>query len=192
MSKFLGFIHHLMFGKIKFQESLVNEVIKLSADDEIEKRVDELGTIEAGNLEDIIDESNIHGWLQERVVLVENRFAKAVNLVMDKNPDMKEKLINEFYNFGQSENFSGNALEAYQLITQRFLDGMPCDGSLMQVINEPEHVKVKVVTDLHTPVWNKYGNEELYWQLRNSYIKGLLSSSKLELNIEEDKTFEIK
>lgn len=195
MSMFLGFIHHLMYGKIQFQENLVNVVLNMAEEKglvEVREEVNKLGVPENGALEDIIDTSNIHGWLQERVELVENRFAKSVNLLLENDNNIKPELLDKMYNLGLSESFKGNALEAYQILSQKFLDGMPCDGSLVPLLNEPYDVKIKVVTDLHSPVWERYGNKEFYWELRNSYTKGFLSNSGLELIVDSDKSFEIK
>ncbi len=64
----------------------------------MKKDLDENFPIEKGNLEDLIDSSNIHGWLNERVARSENRLAKAVSFLL-KNFDLeankkKEEKIN--------------------------------------------------------------------------------------------------
>ncbi|MGO3752331.1 MAG: hypothetical protein ACTJGH_06235 [Peptoniphilaceae bacterium] len=195
MSKFLGFIHFLMFDKIVFQEKLVNQVLDLSEKkgyEHIKSEVDKLGRIEEGSLEDIIDQSNIHAWLNERVNLVENRFAKATSLLLEEDKNLEDELLNKFFKLGVEENFNGTAKEAYALINSKFLDGMPCDGSLLLLENEDDNVKYKIVKDLHTPIWEKFMKNPIYWDLRESYIKGLLSNAKFEISKDSSNIYEIR
>ena len=70
MSLFLGYIHHLMYEKILFQEELLTSLLDLADEDKkisLSKDLDKEFPIEKGDLKDIIDEGNIHGWLDERV-----------------------------------------------------------------------------------------------------------------------------
>ena len=85
MSLFLGYIHHLMYDKVLFQEELLESLLELLDDDKKIKLIEELNRdfpIERGDLKDIIDESNIHGWLDERVRRSENRLAKTVAFLL--------------------------------------------------------------------------------------------------------------
>ena len=99
MSLFLGRIHYIMYDKILFQEEVLNNLLDLLEEDkrlEIKKDLYENFPIEKGNLEDLIDSSNIHGWLNERVIRSENRLAKAVSLLLkDFDLDeLKNKILN--------------------------------------------------------------------------------------------------
>ena len=97
MSLFLGRIHYIMYDKILFQEEILNKLMELLEEEkrkEKKKDLDDNFPLERGNLEDIIDESNIHGWLNERVIRSENRLAKAVSILLE-DFDL-EKLKNKF------------------------------------------------------------------------------------------------
>ncbi|MFR7873005.1 MAG: hypothetical protein ACLU3K_05100, partial [Peptoniphilus grossensis] len=71
MSLYLGRIHYIMYDKILFQEEILNKLMELLEEEkclELKKDLDDNFPLERGNLEDIIDERNIHGWLNERVI----------------------------------------------------------------------------------------------------------------------------
>ncbi|QQK08268.1 hypothetical protein [Miniphocaeibacter halophilus] len=182
MSSFLGFIHYEMFRKIQFQNFIVDKILniaKLHGYNYIVDNTNELGVLEEGNLEDIIDIKNIHGWLQERVGLVERKFALVTSQLISENPLLTEEIRFLMYKLGKEEKDYRNPKEAYELINSKFLDGMPCDKAI-GIIEEKENlISYKVVTDMHLNFWNK--NEKLYWDLRNEYINGVLSNSDYKL-----------
>lgn len=95
---------------------------------ELKKDLDDNFPLERGNLEDIIDESNIHGWLNERVIRSENRLAKAVSILLE-DFDL-EKLKNKFFEIGKNYEAGDSPMEVFSFITSKFLDGMPCDHAL--------------------------------------------------------------
>lgn len=41
--------------------------------------------------------------------------------------------MNVAYDFGDKEDFSGDAADAFQLMSDKFLDGMPCDMANLPV-----------------------------------------------------------
>lgn len=172
MSLFLGYIHHLMFSKIKFLDSLVAELA--AREPSIKSKVDEIGIIEDGELQDIIDESNIHGWLDERVNLVEKRFAVAVSEFL-KSGHSEDEILEILRDRAKSENFSGNASAAYQKMTSLFLDGMPCDGGIGLVENEDDKVVFQISSDLHKAIWDEYEGADLYWRLRDEFVDAMIS-----------------
>ncbi|MBL7575345.1 hypothetical protein SAMN00017477_0848 [Peptoniphilus asaccharolyticus DSM 20463] len=173
MSAFLGFIHHLMWQKINFTNSLAEEVIKdFENVESAREEIDALGTLETGELSEIIDTFNIHGWLADRVELVEERLAKAVEMYL-KDKDI-ESLKVKFFEKGKSENFKGSKSEAYALVSSKFLDGMPCDGSIT-VLSDEDDVEFVVYKDVHADIWNKYAGVETYWTLRDEFVRGVLN-----------------
>lgn len=83
MSAFLGPIHTWLFRKIKFQDELTNTILEIEAQEELVKRIDKAYvSLEQGELADIVDSANIHGWLQERISIVENRLAFVVTDIL--------------------------------------------------------------------------------------------------------------
>ncbi|HKM35519.1 MAG TPA: hypothetical protein VJY54_12400 [Lachnospiraceae bacterium] len=85
MSFTLGPIHTWLFNKIRFQDLLQRTILRdyeKDKDTTLSCQLDRrFGVLEEGELKDIIEEGNIHGWLQERVSLVENRFAFMVTQI---------------------------------------------------------------------------------------------------------------
>lgn len=181
MSLFLGYIHHLMYEKILFQEELLENLLELLDGDEkikLSKDLNKEFPIERGDLKDIIDEGNIHGWLDERVRRSENRLAKTVAFLL-RDFDIEE-LKNKFNDFGKSYEVGESPEEAYKFITSKFLDGMPCDHSLMIIKSEEDEFVFKVARDLHRDIWGNYVNPEYYWDLRDAFVSGSLENSGLK------------
>ena len=80
MSKVLGAIHHWLYRKIEFQNGLVerlSDMITRKGHDHgiLAEMEQKYGMIKKGSLENIIDNSNIHGWLQTEIAATENRLA---------------------------------------------------------------------------------------------------------------------
>ena len=188
MSLFLGRIHYIMYDKILFQEEILNSLLDLLEDDkrlEIKKDLDENFPVEKGKLEDLIDSSNIHGWLNERVTRSENRLAKAVSILL-KDFDL-DKLKNKFFEIGENYKAGDTPMEVFSFITSKFLDGMPCDHALAILKNDEDEFVFKVASDVHKSIWKEFVNPEIYWILRDSFIAGSLKYSSLKYEkIEEN------
>ena len=188
MSLFLGRIHYIMYDKILFQEEILDNLLNFLEEEkrnELKKDLDEEFPLEKGNLEDIIDESNIHGWLNERVVRSENRLAKAVSILL-KYFDL-EKLKNKFFEIGKNYKAGEAPMEVFSFMTSKFLDGMPCDHALAILKNDEDEFVFTVLSDVHKNIWKDYVSPEIYWILRDSFILGSLNSSDLKFEkIEEN------
>lgn len=92
MSAFLGPIHTWLYNKIKFQDAMALEVLNLAEEkgyaNDLKSRTDNrYGVLGNGSLEEMIDPGNIHGWLQEKVSMVENRLAYAVTALTEPDPE---------------------------------------------------------------------------------------------------------
>lgn len=189
MSLFLGYIHHLMFSKIKFLDNLTDRLIEEIEIDNKEDLVDGIYkfNLEEGELEDIIDTNNIHGWLDERVSRVETKFAFFISEILKRDESKISILKDKMNEIGREESIKfSSAKEVYQFITSKFLDGMPCDGSLMLLTNEDNQVIFKVLRDVHREIWEDFYDYKVYWSLRDSYIDGLLKDSKFILKREDE------
>lgn len=187
MSLFLGRIHYIMYDKILFQEQILDNLLNFLEEEkrnELKKDLDEEFPLEKGNLEDIIDESNIHGWLNERVIRSENRLAKAVSILL-KDLDL-EKLKNKFFEIGKNYKAGEAPMEVFSFITSKFLDGMPCDHALAILKNDEDEFVFTVLSDVHKNIWKDYVSPEIYWVLRDSFILGSLNSSDLKFEKIED------
>ncbi|SHH46532.1 hypothetical protein SAMN02745245_01376 [Anaerosphaera aminiphila DSM 21120] len=194
MSQTLGFIHHLMYGKITFLNSVTNSILEIAKRKKLNDlvyTVNEKGILEEGPLEEIVDELNIHGWIQKRVELVEEKFAAATSLLLSEKPEFKEEIFSLFNALGKSENFNGSPSDAYRLMISKFLDDMPCDHVLSAVDNE-NSVVFTIHEDVHAEYWNTYKNESLYWDLRSEYMKGVLSNTNYTLEKISENSYELK
>ncbi len=86
MSQFLAPIHTWLFDKILLMESIEKEIVNQYSDSKYQdahaKLVQKYGDfIPNQPLEQLIDQSNIHGWLQEGITVVENRLAFLITIV---------------------------------------------------------------------------------------------------------------
>ena len=77
MSAFLGPIHFWLYNKIGNQEKLTKEIADLAVQNGwIEDEACFIKTLPP--LETVIDEGNIHGWLQAQISDAETRYASLV------------------------------------------------------------------------------------------------------------------
>lgn len=195
MSKYLGPIHYEMYEKIKFLDGLTEKVLAFVKEEGLEDvyfSVSSLGKLEEGELENIIDTSNIHAWLQKRVQLVENKFAAAVSLSLKAKPELEETMGQMLYECGTKENFDGTILEAYQWMTAHFLDGMPCDHVLLIEYQEENSIRFVVQKDVHEKYWKVFKTEQIYWKLREQYLQGVFSHAGYHITKMEESTYEMR
>ena len=125
MSENLGPIHYLMYEKIKFQDEITDFLM-----DGNFCQID-YKPVSKKPLEEILDSENIHGFLQEKIDIVETRLAKALTLC--NNPS--EKLFNLGKRCAKDKDFSSFE-EIFTDLNNYLLDGMPCDRGLSAVLDE--------------------------------------------------------
>lgn len=199
MSAFLGPIHYWLFKKIKFQDELVHFILEnVSAEEKkesiLQKMDADYGVLENGELADIIDESNIHGWLQERITVVENRLAYLVTTLTKENPVKIHEISAAAYKFGKGYPMEkGCSLqEAYQYLDSLILNGMPCDR-VNEITNEDDnHIAWKQTTDIHASYWKNAGNVEFYYTVRTSVIRGMFENTGVVYQQMGEQSFEIR
>lgn len=148
MSENLGPIHYMMYDKIKFQDEITNYLLEgdTSKVDEINKPVSK------EPLENLIDQANIHGWLDSKIDVVENR----LNYALNHSDNTKEKM----YEFGKmnakGKDFS-NFNTLFTDLNMLLLDGMPCDRGLSAQVDEKGDLYLITNTNLHS----KYENQDI-------------------------------
>lgn len=155
MSKFLGPIHYIMYEKIKFQDKLTSRLLN----DEYLKALDTaMPPVPLEDLDKIIDQDNIHGFLSSKIDVVESRLAYAI--LHGKN------IYEKAYLFGKElapATLNDNE-EIFQAINSIILDGMPCDHALMASVNDAG--KLTLVTNMDTH--EKYAQSPLSIDPKNS------------------------
>lgn len=186
MSLFLGKIHYWLFNKIVWFEDLEEEIINLAEKEGLD--VDTL-SIEINNkyggrlpklpLEEMIDTSNIHGWLQEKIHSAEYRLATWAVKILEKEGSQEKledlyikqglKTANEFIESGKLLN---NAVDIFNAVNDYILDGMPCDRVNEVLSQEEDKVLWKRRICVHKELWDTVGGEvNLFYSLRDLWIK---------------------
>ncbi len=194
MSAFLGPIHFWLYNKIQLQQELVEEILKLSVEltpglrDELDAKYD---TMIDGPLEEIVDKGNIHGWLQYYVAQVEYKLAYSITAVLKIDSDIMGKIGTIFREKGKEKSAlitTNSAAQAYKVITDSLLDGMPCDNANRVIEENEDKVLWKRNTCVHKKYWDEVeGIISIYYSLREEFIKGALMGTELEYErIDED------
>ncbi len=189
MSKFLGPIHYWLYTKIQVQEEILDGVLKLAESKnynsaelrkQIEKQFGEAVTSELG---DVIDESNIHGWLQDRISSVESRLALVVTTLLKENILTIEEIStvfekNAIKTASNVENKPQNVSEVFSLIYNNLLSGMPCDRVNEVVESSEDSVTWIKSVDIHSKYWEAIGGDvnNFYYCVKNwidAFVKAL-------------------
>lgn len=187
MSAFLGPIHFWLYNKIQIQQDIVEEILKLSEDLQpgLREELDtKYGVSETRPLENVIDEGNIHGWLQNQIAIIECKLAYSVTSLKEKNPDIITEIESIFKKKGKEKSESintDNAAEAYKVINDSLLDGMPCDHANTVIEESEEKVVWRRSICVHKNYWEEVGGDiNIYYSLREEFIKGMLIGTVLE------------
>lgn len=191
MSKFLGPVHFWLYRKIQFQESLIDALISCAVqkgwnDEDLTR----FSCPDRRQLDEIIDETNIHGWLQTRIQDAETRYASLVLYLAGSDETRLKVLEQAAGDFGAAQNLqAATAPEAFHRLDDLLLDGMPCDQ-----INRVSHSSDDVITwiqsaDIHSDYWQGHG--QWYYLLRQALIAGLLSHTDYLFLHKEDGSFHI-
>jgi hypothetical protein len=202
MSAFLGPIHYWLYNKIRLQQEIIDklfqlgEAYKLTLKEEAESR---FGVIENKPLEEMIDQGNIHGWLQERVSQVEYKYAFVVTALANKLPDAIHTLKGTLYNAGNQQakairqsTDKPTANELYKLITDQLLDGMPCDHANRLLSQNDNDLTWTRNLCVHAPYWEELGGDiSVYYELRESWLMGFIKEFNYSLEKINDTTYRI-
>lgn len=189
MSAFLGPIHHWLYKKILIQEKMTEAVLASLSLQEREKLTislsDNFEKLPCDQLEDVIDNSNIHGWLQDKVNLVENRYVFIVSNVIGTKMKTVEELIKITNLFGKSlsKNYKAESLkDCFDILGDTLLDGMPCDHTNKVVSETENELTFKRTNNIHEEICNRYSlDPSIYYRLRTAFINGILSYTSFRL-----------
>lgn len=185
MSAFLGPIHYWLYNKIKIQNTVVEEIITFAekeANINLRETLDaEFGFLDSRPLEEIIDTSNIHGWLQQCVSIVEYRMAYAITTLLKEKSELLDQLKVLFYRVGQDLSTldqTSSVAEIFKYFNDTLLDGMPCDHANVLVSEKENEVIWKRNVCVHGDYWSAVGGDiNNYYLFREEFIKGLLVQS---------------
>jgi hypothetical protein len=197
MSLYLGKVHYWLFNKIIWFQNLEIELVQLAKEKGIDEDKllsylkDNYGDrIENKPLEEIIDTSNIHGWLQNKITISEKRLAKVTKELLNIE-DINEEIEKVYINQGikaakeakEEEKLGNNAAELFNLVNDYILDGMPCDRVNEVLVQEEDQVLWKRRICVHEDIWNGEGLEVNYfYNLRDIWIETFIKEVNNEFN----------
>lgn len=183
MSAFLAPIHFWMYDKILIAQRLTFAVEEKFLNEEEKNEVESLfPALVSEDLEEVIDQSNIHGWLHTAVSNVEIRFAYTVKKLLDKAVSLEEikKICFEYGTSFPCYEIS-SLKDAYELLMDTLLDGLPCDVSISVVREEENELEFVLYNDIHKQYFNEFDMEvAIYHEIREAFVNGLFEKYSLK------------
>ena len=174
MSLFLGPIHYWLYNKIGNQERLTSVIAAKAKEKDWITDTDSY-TKELPDLETAIDESNIHGWLQEQIIDAESRFASLVIEIKKQGINLEE-LESIAFDFGKENlpDSKADVTEIYRHFEDFFVNGMPCDHINIVTDKGENQLSWEMEQDIHGQYWIG-GDVADYYKLRKAVMDGMLA-----------------
>lgn len=188
MSRFLAPIHYWLYGKIMVMEDIETSLLDALATEAL-KTYHWALTAEYGDLigdtplETVIDQGNIHGWLQSKISAVETRQAKLIDFAY-KQGDIQAVAAQvmavyhkEGFELGtyRQDNKLETAPEIFKALGDSLLEGMPCDRVNAITDQSPEAMRWDVVACVHEAYWNQEVLKvQDYYQFRAAFSRGFV------------------
>ena len=181
MSAFLAPIHFWMYDKILIAQELTFKLEEKFLNKEEREEVESLFPgLYSKDLEEVIDQSNIHGWLHTAVSNVEIRFAYIVKTLLDRGISLEKKVA---FEYGKSfpEQEVSSLKDAYELLMDILLDGLPCDVSISVSREEENELEFILYNDIHKQYFNEFNLEvSLYHEIREAFVNGIFERYSLK------------
>jgi len=202
MSRFLGPIHHWLYNKINLLEDIetgiLTELIEASEQESLkDELINTFGPyLNHAPLEQLIDQDNIHGWLQNKIKIAELRQSKMVqHLVAKDGESVYSRISNVYADFGkkQGEAIATGDVQTPEMLFKSLdnflLEGMPCDRVNAITENSTEKLAWQKDRCVHAPFWNEGGtNVERYYDFREAFSKAFVETA----NSDYTYAFELK
>ena len=189
MSAFLGPIYFWLYNKIGNQEQLTKEIAAAAVQNGWIKDAESY-TKTLLPLETVIDEGNIHGWLQAQITDAEIRYASLVTKILSGDANRLEELCKEAGRFGREHVINAESAEtAYKAFEDFFVNGMPCDRVNSVTESSAEKLSWEMTQDIHAQYWN--GDSSPYYAIRKSVMDGMLAGTNYHLASEDDAHYSI-
>ncbi|OPJ56755.1 hypothetical protein [Alkalithermobacter paradoxus] len=184
MSLFLAPIHYWLFNKIKLSEELEKSIIK-SHEERFEGIVEVVNEskLKYGDflsekpLEEIIDLSNIHGWLQERIRITESRSSYLFKELYSKYGEESKKIVmdevkKQSLESAKEVNIANSPNEVFDRLNNYILEGMPCDR--INAITEQNNTEIVWQQDrcIHEENYKvAHGDIKYMYEIRDVWVK---------------------
>jgi hypothetical protein len=189
MSAFVGQIHYWLFHKIRRvidREQMLYEKAAAqcgSVAEELRAQVwQSYGEpLPEADLAELIDQTNIHGWLQKQINIAETREAAFIKELIDACGGQK-LVVEVFTEHGadcgraareQGKYDNSRADGIYKALNDFFLNGMPCDQADMLIVNSPEKVVWEGTVCLQEANWKRAGiSPKIMKELYQAWLAG--------------------
>ncbi|SFM02154.1 hypothetical protein [Pelosinus propionicus] len=180
MSAFLGHIHYWLYhkiGRVVEREQLIfqkAEEMCGAAAEELQSQVWQIygQPLPDTELGELIDHSNIHGWLQRQITIAETREAAFIKELLDTCGGAAQDIVLSAYaehgklcgeHAKSQEKYDGQrAAGIYQAVNDYILNGMPCDQGDVVTVNEADTVIWEGETCLQERNWTKAGVDKAF------------------------------
>jgi|GEM_PF-34067 len=186
MSQFLAPIHGWLFNKVLLLESLEEDIASYYDDTEIKtihnQLKDQMGDLlPKAPLEQLIDKSNIHGWLQVTINRAEQRQAALVGEVLKRDEKALELISKIYKDKGRSLADDMSMMgpkDVFTALNNVLLEGMPCDRVHQILEDSPNRLTWHIVTCVHRGNWEGQGVDvNNYYQLRHAFTQGFVEAA---------------
>ncbi|MCX7771820.1 MAG: hypothetical protein N2376_01740 [Clostridia bacterium] len=199
MSATLAKIHYWLYNKIQWYEALEQDLIdwarqfdEFTLDEWIDNMYNEFGR-PAGQkpLEEVVDQSNIHAWLQSRIESAELRQAFLVTKILTVRGDRKGEIVDLYRRQGEKAAaaypYSTNTPEElFKAMNDFILEGMPCDNVNEVTHQSDDFITWKVNECIHKPHWERVkGEVGNFYNLREEWIKAFIIASNPDFRYEK-------
>lgn len=188
-----------LFYKIKFLDSIANNIGAFGVEQGNETLLDKMdltcGAVPEGNFDQVIDYSAPQQFLDLYVQIVENRFACAVTELLKMNDAYINQLKDYCYRVGNGMGNQEveNAQKAFEFVNSIVIDGSLGDETKELIENSENKVVWKKLKDSHKSSWEKAGGKlEIYYELQECFVNGLLSVSEINYSITNMEKFKLE
>lgn len=187
MSQFLAPIHTWLFNKILVLEEIEQAIaVNLDSEDlkqKHQKLFEVYGDYMPNKaLEEIIDATNIHAWLQDKITKAETRQAALIHELMEGSSDAVEGVNNVYYQSGirVASKFNtklNDPSEIFNALNNVLLEGMPCDRVNQPVEQSEDKMVWKTAVCVHKNNWETSGVDVAYFYgFREQFTKGFVKA----------------
>lgn len=190
MSAFLGPIHFWLYDKIGNQEQLTKTLADYAEQQGwIDNRKEYICDLQP--LETVIDEGNIHGWLQACLSYAEQRYADLITEILSADQSRIETFKELAFAFGKSHRVTADSpSDIYSAFEDFFVNGMPCDRVNAVTSESADELSWQMSQDIHAAYWG--GDASVYYALRSRVMDGMLDGGAFCLVSEDNARYSIK
>ena len=156
---------------------------------------EKFGIIPVGDFMETVDLEQPHMWLSTHMEMAEARLAYVVTKLIKTKPEAIADCKTIAYEEGAKNAVADFPFieDAGQFYKQNVLDGMPCDETMEYINMTTDELAWRKTVDNHGTFWAQAGGSvDTYYDLLDSYVKGLFSESSIRFSEENHEVFHLK